>query len=142
MLSHGNTPQLPRVLEAIGLIEVHRMKRIHPVAAAVVVAIALAACRADPIGPASQSGRLSLFTVGATEAPPVHATDAVGSDCAPAVGIGDEIVSGSSTYAVAYDELPRSCATPPTDISSVAPPPADTSSVTLPPATDVVSSRL
>lgn len=123
------------------------MKDIHRVAAAVIVATALAACSADPIGP---SGRPSLLVVGETEATPVDATDAVTSTCVPSTGSGDELVSGSSTYTVAYgcscttapeggdgqvsgsstytvayDELPAGCAAPPTDTTSVPPPPAD-----------------
>jgi len=87
--------------------EVHHMKKIHRVAAAVIVATALAACSADPIGP---SGRPSLLIVGATEAPPVHAADATTSTCVPSTGSGDTLVSGSSTYTVAYG---CSCTTPP-----------------------------
>lgn len=98
------------------------MKGIHRVAAAVIATMALAACSADPIGPASHSGKPSLFTIGAPESYP----------CAPAADRGEQGVSESSTYIVAYGELPNGCATPPADTSSIAPvPPTDSSSFKL-----------
>jgi hypothetical protein len=136
------------------------MKEIHRVVAAVIVATALAACSADPIGP---SGRPSLLMVDGTEAPLVQSTDAVASTCVLSADSGDALVSesstytvaygcscttapeggdgqlsASSTYTVAYDELTSGCDAPPTDTTSVPPPPTDTTSVS-PPLTDTTS---
>ena len=103
------------------------MKGNHRVAFAVMATMTLVACSADPLGPASHRGRPSLYTTGATEITAQNFGLPLTDPCVPAEVEDDEIISGSSTYIVAYGEFSEGCATPPADTSSgVTVPPSDT----------------
>lgn len=102
--------------------EIHKLKGIHRIGAALVIIIALGACGADAIGPASYSGPPSLFTAAGTDAGTLEVEDTTESSdpCAPAEE--EEDVSEGSTYVVAHDE----CETSLSDTSAIAVAPADT----------------
>jgi len=95
------------------------MKGIHPAAGAAVIATALAACAADPIGPETPGLRPSLLTIGTSASIDAGATSLPAiATCAPS-----DTVSGTSTYIVAYN---NPCALPAPDSATAAPaPPPD-----------------
>ncbi len=92
------------------------MKRSHRVLLALVAATTLAACSVDPMAPAAPSARPSLFTTGATEASASLSATQVSPSCVP----GEPQVEGSSTYIVAYTDLPK-CGASPADTAIAVP---------------------
>src|SRR5688500_2680247 len=95
------------------------MKGIHRAAGAALIAAALGACGAEPIGPDAPGSRPSLLIIGTSASVTTGATSiSVTATCAP----GDT-VSGNSTYIVAYG---TPCAIPAPDTAQAAPaPPPD-----------------
>jgi hypothetical protein len=85
------------------------MKRSHRVSLAALVTMTLAACSVDPMSPTSPNARASLLLVGATDAP----TSVTGTQVSASSVCG--VLSGTSTYIVAYGELLPVCTTPPSD---------------------------
>jgi hypothetical protein len=89
----------------------------------------LAACSANPTGPAPQSVQPSLLLVGSIQATGV--IDATGRTCGVTTDDARLVISGSSTYIVAYGDKQPDCGASAVDTTSVepvaeplAPPPA------------------
>ena len=105
------------------------MTRRHRVLLGVMPTMTLAACTIDPVGPSSPSARASLDL--APAATSLSATSlTAGSTCS-----SEPVVSGNSTYIVAYTDLPQ-CAPP------SAPPPSEPGAIAPAPKPDSLSLKL
>jgi hypothetical protein len=98
------------------------MRRSFRALLAVMVTMTFAACSLDPMSPAAPSASPSLFLTGESDAPVTLSGTVSASD---ACAGGSLVLSGNSTYIVAYGELPV-CGAPSSDSTTVRAPVADT----------------
>jgi len=103
------------------------MTRSLRVLLAVMVTMTLAACSVDPISPPAPGANASLLVVGSTGASSTLSATETSTTC----GSGDHVVSGNSTYIVAYTDLPLCAAPPLTDTMQVVAPKPDSLSLKL-----------
>jgi hypothetical protein len=105
------------------------MKRIHRVARAAVITLALAACGADITAPSHGSEQPSLLMESATATESfTSGVTATSSGCL--LSGGSTTVSSTSTYIVAYGGLQFACPAPTDTTKTVtSPAPADTSAL-------------